>query len=334
MTKHAYDVLGIGTPIVDQVIFSTHEIVSAISGTPGGSETVDYFTFLDLLEASKAEPLVIPGGSAANTIKGLAFLGKSCRIFGKIGKDKAGQAFMDAMQSAGVTTKLLESRQPTAQVACLITPDNERTMRSYLGAGIEMNADELTPELFQSVKIVHIEGYLLDRIGFVKRAMHLAKEAGATVSFDLASYEMVIKHKRQMVDLIAQYVDILFANEQETQTLTGLPPERGCSILKDLCTIAIVKAGAAGCWVSDGGACFHQPAIIPHQIVDTTGAGDFFASGFLYGCLEEEDPPTCALFAAIVASHAIAVVGTELSPETWYQINKELKSRKMQHLAG
>lgn len=317
------DILGIGTPIVDLVIKTTHEFLAALPGKIRGSQPVDYFAFRSILEHAGSSPLMVPGGSAANTITGLAMLGKSCRFFGKMGEDAAGKAFSDNLHKSGVETHLILSRQPTAQVACLITPDKERTMRSYLGAGAEMNDTDLTPELFEGVKIVHMEGYLADRPALLKRAMQMAKEAGAKVSFDLSSHEMVLKHKKQMVDLVSRNVDILFANEEETKQITGLEPERGCLMLRDVCPTAIVKMGPGGCWAANQEGCYHQVAVVPPEILDTTGAGDLFASGFLYGILENADIKSCAHFGAVLASHTIAVHGTELSPDAWMKIKEE-----------
>jgi len=320
------DVLGIGTPIVDQVIKTTHEFIASLPGKARGSHPVDYYTFLSILEKAKATPMTVSGGSAANTIKGLAMLGKSCRMFGKMGDDAAGAAFAESMRNAGVETHLLVTKHPTAQVACLVTPDNERTMRSFLGAGEHLEPDDLTPELFEGVTLVHIEGYLADRPELLKKAMHLAKNAKAKVSFDLSSHEMVLKHKKQMVDLMAKNVDILFANVDETKQITGLDPEKGCLLLRDVCPTAVVKMGPGGCWVANEDGCYHQVAIIPEQVMDTTGAGDLFASGFLYGYLEDADIRKCAHFGALVATKTISVFGTGLTEEMWASLREKWKS--------
>lgn len=320
------DVLGIGTPIVDQVIRTTQEIVSNLPGSTHGSFPVDYTSFQSILEKAGTPSLTVPGGSAANTIKGLAMLGKSCRMFGKMGNDAAGTAFAESMQKAGVETHLIVTEYPTAQVACLITPDNERTMRSFLGAGDHLEAEDLTPELFEGAKLVHIEGYLADRHDFLEKAMLLAKNANAKVSFDLSSHEIVLKHKKQMIDLMAKNVDILFANIDEAKQITGLDPEKGCLLLRDVCPTAVVKMGAGGCWVANKDDCYHQVAIIPEQVRDTTGAGDLFASGFLYGYLEGADIRKCAYFGSLVATRTISIFGTGLTDDMWASLREEWKS--------
>lgn len=323
MKMKSCDVLGLGTPIIDHLIVTTHEALARLPGKLGGSEPVDYDTFTNILTTYGRPLMLAPGGSAANTIKGLSMLGKSCCIFGKVGDDEAGKAFTEGMQSAGVATKLLVSKEPTAQVACLITPDNGRTMRSCLGAGFEMSSKELPPEIFEGVKLVHIEGYLADRPDLMLRAMELAKGAGALVSFDLSSHEMVDKHKKQMVDLIAKNVDILFANQEETKSITGMDPEKGCLLLKDVCPTAVVKMGPGGCWVANQHEYYHQEAIVPPKIVDTTGAGDLFASGFLYGILEGADMRSCAHYGALLASYVITVMGTDMPDHMWKVIKEE-----------
>ena len=196
-------------------------------------------------------------------------------------------------------------------------------MLSFLGAGAEMKPDDLDPDYFKGVSLVHIEGYSLLVEGLTDKAMQLSKAAGAKVSFDLASFEITRTYKEKIIALLSHYVDIVFANTDETHALTLLGPEKGCMILKDLCDTAVVSMGKEGCWVGTSQDLNYCPAIktIPE---DTTGAGDLFASGFLHGYLSGHSVEECARYGALTASEVIQVIGAELPPEAWARIKAAL----------
>lgn len=317
-------ILGIGTPIIDHTLMVSNDILRSLSGSPGGSEPIDSAALRRLLEGSPSPPVSSIGGSAVNTLKGLSSLGNACTLFGKIGNDPAGEMVRASMTALGVATTLIPVDKPTAQVACLLSPDRDRTMRYCLGAGADLRPEDLTPELFRGMHLVHIEGYLLERTGVVRRAMELAKEAGAQISMDLSSFEIVSKHKAAIIELVSLYTDIVFANTQETLALTGLDPKRGCTLLKDISDIAVVKMGEQGGWVANAkGEPRFYPAI-PTIAVDTTGAGDFFASGFLHGHMLKKDIDICAHYGAVVAAHIIQVVGADLPATEWEAIKMEV----------
>ncbi len=321
-----YEVLGLGAPIVDQILGVSEEFLTKIPGSKGGTLPVDYVTMCNIVKESKAEPLFIAGGSGANTIKGLAHLGKKGALLGKIGNDPLGKKFLQTIKSLGIVSLYLTTETPTAQVVSLVTPDGERTMRSFLGASQEMQSDDLNPAVFEGVKLVHIEGYSLqnDQDGsLVKKTMELAKNAGCQISFDLSSFEIVERHKKIIVNLIADYCQIVFANRQEIKALAQCEPEKGCDILKDLCDIAVILQGRDGCWVGQGTEKFLYPAI-PVVPVDTTGAGDFFACGFLYGYLQRRSLQECAYFGTLLGSAVVQVIGAELSQELWEELKQQM----------
>ncbi|MEI8365306.1 MAG: adenosine kinase [Parachlamydiaceae bacterium] len=318
-----YEILGIGTPFVDYILLADDKTLEKLSQTRGGSTVVDYNKLQTILQEPLALPRFITGGSCANTIKGLASLGNRCAIIGRIGNDPAGDCFKEMMETQGITPLLVQSNKPTAQAACLISPDGERTMFTTLGASADLNESDLTLDLFQGVRLVHIEGYLLTNEPLVRKAMALAKESGAAVSFDVSSVGIITQHKKAMIDLLTHYVDIVFANTAETKVLTGLPPEQGCVILKDLSETAIVKMGAEGCWAAQGIDKVFSPAL-PTKVVDTTGAGDLFASGFLHGYTHRKTLVECTHYGALVASHVIQILGAEIPPPMWKSIRDRL----------
>ena len=323
----SYEVLGIGTPIVDYLIHTSNEYVDSLEGCRGGSMLVDEKAFQKILNDHSPDK-VIAGGGAANTVKGLARLGHACALVGKIGQDETGVQFSQNIESHGIVPCLTSiSTLPTGRSACLITPDGERTMRTSIGAGAEMQETDLSPALFQNVRLVHIEGFLLTRKNLVEKAMQLAKEAGAAISFDLSSREIVEEYKKPIVELLTHYVDIAFANEEETYILTGMAPERASALLRDLCSIAVIKAGSQGCWAAiKNQQAFHEAFQI--EIIDTTGAGDLFASGFLHGFLTDKSLDESLNYGARLASEVIQTLGAEIPEPKWQEIRKSLEQSK------
>lgn len=320
-----YQILGIGTPILDSLIYVPDEYINALPGARGGATLVSYPTLQQIFKETPPPRKVLSGGGAANTIKGLAGLEYPSALIGTIGNDGAGKTFSESLISCGVVPHLSIGKMPTAQAACLITPDHDRTIRAFIGAGAEMDARQLTQELFRNVRLVHIEGYLMNRKGVVEKTMHLAKEAGALISFDLSSFEIVLEYKSQMTQLLSDFVDIVFANEEEALAFTGLPPEEACMHLKDLCNIAVVKIGNEGCWgATKTEKAYHRAFKVP--VVDTTGAGDLFASGFLHGMLAGKSLEEGLYCGSLLASYVIQDFGAEIPKDAWQQIKKDLKS--------
>ena len=192
-----------------------------------------------------------------------------------------------------------------------------------MGASQDIHLDQITPELFKDVKLVHIEGYSLLQGVLPEKVMQLAKAAGAKISFDLASFELVEQFKERILFLLSDFVDIAFANENEIQTLTGLGGEKGCQYLKDICETAVVKQSSKGVWVGQRTSLIHQPAL-EVQVVDSTGAGDLFASGFLGAYLVGKSLKECAAFGNLIGAAAVQVHGTEIPQEKWDQFKKAL----------
>lgn len=319
------DILGIGAPIIDHVIPVAESYLQLLQAEKGSMKPVDYRSFRRILLENKTEINVKPGGSCANTIKGLARLGHSCVFLGKIGADRAAETFQQSLQKYNVRSLLQLSSTPTGQLACMVLPDGERTFRDFLGASKELNGAELSADMFKGVKWVHVEGYTLLNHNLTQRAMELAKEAGAKISFDLSNFEIVQQYKDQIVRLISRYVDIVFGNADEVRTLTGRDPENGCSLLKDICPIAVVLMGPDGCWIGSGTEtlrCFAYP-VIP---LDTTGAGDLFMAGFLHGYLTGKSLPTCAHYGALVGAAVVQVYGADIPDDTWDSIKESLFS--------
>ncbi len=263
-------------------------------------------------------------GSAANTIKALAHLGLSCALLASIGNDDAAQYFRRAFQSKGVTTLLVEKNRATAQVLALIGPDGHRTFRTFLGSAALMKPEDLTAKHFSNAKLVHIEGYALQHGDVAPRAMKLATESGAKLSIDLSSHEIVTIHREILLKLLREHASLVFCNEDEARILSeGGTAEDGCEILRHLCEVAVVSRGPKGCLIGNAEGIQAFPAY-PVDAIDTTGAGDFFTAGFLYGYLTKQPWHVCAHYGAIMGNAVVQVMGADLPPHVWANVKTKL----------
>ncbi len=319
----APEVLGIGSPFWDYILRVSETFLDSNTKVKGGVEMIDATTFRRLIDKAETPVTLIAGGSCANVIKGLAHLGHSCALLGKVGSDEAGKIYIKRMRELGIVPLLIPAQAPTGQVIALVTPDGERTMRDFLGASSEMRPEDLSPDAFKGVKWVHIEGYTLLAEGVAARAMQLAKEAGAGISFDLANFELVQRFKSEIIALVSRYVDLLFCNEEEAKILTLRDPPGSCALLRDLCKIAVVSMGKEGCWVASEEGEIRCTAY-PVAPLDSTGAGDLFAAGFLHGYLTDKPLSDCASAGAKVAAAVVQVLGAEIPAVTWQSLKSEL----------
>lgn len=317
---HPYHVLGVGAACMDLLICVNDDFLLHVPGEKGGSQSIEIEKLNQILSYSPLTPNVATGGSCANTIKGLASLNEKCALLSHIGSDVLGEHFSHYMKKMGIVGLFSKSSGPTSRVLCLITPDGQRTMRFCAGCSEEMSDFFLHPDYFKGVKLVHLDAYTLRNGHLTRRAMQLAKEAHAKVSIDLSSFEIIREFHPLLLELIPQYADIVFANEDEIVTLTGqISPQEGCLKLQEMCSIAVVLMGKEGCLVGHQGQIMHSPAY-PTQVVDSTGAGDFFASGFLYGCLHDYPLIKCARLGNLLGHAIVEVQGTELPAEKWQAI--------------
>lgn len=324
MKSHSYRVLGIGHACMDILIPVKEEFLAHVPGEKGGAQPIQFEQLSYILSLSQQKPHLATGGSCANTIKGLASLGEKCAFLSHVGQDALGEHFVQYMKQLGIVGLFSKSIHPTAQVLCLITPDGQRTMRFCAGCSAEMSAHFLHPNYFKDVKLMHIDAYTMYNGDLVERVMQMAKEANAKVSIDLSSFEIIRRFHEPLQKLLMQYVDIVFANEDETKSLTGLGAFEGCLKLQESCPIAVVLIGKEGCLVGHQGQVFHSPGF-PAQVVDSTGAGDLFASGFLYGYLQGYSLQKCARLGNRLGSAIVEVQGAELPAEKWEMIRSLLR---------
>jgi sugar/nucleoside kinase (ribokinase family) len=319
-----YKVLGVGAPCIDILINVENDVIESL-GAKGGSIPVDSLFVQDLLGRLHEKNMILAtGGSCSNTIKGLANFGHACGFYGKRGGDEFGERYIENIINLGIVPLVsIVEDSPTQICLCLISPDGDRTMRCFPGAASDMKAQDVTLDMFKGVSLVHLEGYNLymKDPGFVQTVMRMAKEQGAMISIDLSSFELVSLFKPLILELLKSYVDVVFANADEVKALTGLDPLEGCKVLKELCPIAVVMTGKNGCIVGSGSNIIMSGAC-KVDVVDTTGAGDLFVSGFLHGVLENLPLDTCAMYGNMTGAAVVGVYGAEIHSSKWNEIRE------------
>ena len=321
-------ILGIGNALTDILAVLPDDTLLNTYHLPKGSmQHVDMETGDGIWSALK--PLgvkYVAGGSAANTITCTAIFGMPSGFIGKIGNDELGLLFKSDQEQYGVKTHLLTSDRSSGRSMVFVSGGNaERTFAVYLGAALDLTADDLDPAWFRGYDYFHIEGYLVQNQGLVRRAVELAREAGCTISLDLASYNVVESNLAFLHDIVEKYVDIVFANENESHAFTGCAdPRAALDELARLCRIAIVKVGKDGSWVKSGDEVYGI-APWPADPVDATGAGDTYAAGFLYADALGLPLRTCGEIGSIIAAQVVEVIGTKIDIPRWRIAKQQIR---------
>ena len=314
MTGKTLDVIAIGNAIVD-IIGHCDEAFLARHGIAKGSmQLVDAGRVTQLYE-DMGPGIEISGGSAANTMVGIASLGGKSGFIGKVADDEFGRIFRHDIKSSGVTfeTPASNGGAPTARSLILVTPDGERTMNTFLGVSPELTTAEIERKFIDRARIVYLEGYLFDRdeakAAFREAASHAA-QAGAKVAFTLSDAFCVDRHRNEFLSFIRNHVDILFANESELTSLyeTNSFEEASKHASADV-ALAVLTRSAKGAVIVEKGRSVAVPADQIEKVIDTTGAGDLYAAGFLFGHARGLDNTVCGQLGALAAAEIISHIG-------------------------
>jgi sugar/nucleoside kinase (ribokinase family) len=319
-------ILGMGNALTDILLqIDNDEVLFSLNLLKGGMQLINTERSREINDAvSNYSKIMATGGSASNTINGITRLGMKGGFVGKIGKDDIGLFFTNDSVNNGVEPHLLLSETPSGRCTVLVTPDSERTLCTYLGAACELIASDLTPEMFKGYDIFHIEGYLVQNHDLIRTAVMLAKQEGLKVSVDLASYNVVEENLDFLLEIILKYVDIVFANEEEARAFTGKEPKEALNFISELCEIAIVKVGKDGSYIKSGDTTVQvQPRLA--NCIDTTGAGDLYASGFLFGLANNYSLEVCGKIGSLISGNVVEVLGAKMTDEVWETILKEIK---------
>ncbi|OGV36460.1 MAG: hypothetical protein A2020_01940 [Lentisphaerae bacterium GWF2_45_14] len=321
-------ILGAGSPILDILMNVSEDFVSSIPGSKGGMQLVGPDELDSLVASSNAESIRVPGGSAGNTIFGLAKLGMDVSFFGKVGEDEDGAFYKKCLSEAGGDVKNFRNAGSvhTGRCLSLITPDSERTMRTDLGAAATLTEEDVDAIDFSGITHVHIEGYMLFAEKLLMRLLERSKKAGCTVSLDLASFEVVKAGRAVLPQMLSDYVDIVFSNEDEAREFCGdLAPEHAAEKLSNHCRTAVVKLGRDGCCIRHDAKTVKVPAELV-KAVDTTGAGDLWQAGFLYSFLNGKSLEECGRSGSILGAEVVQVIGAKIPDSRWEIIKKRIVS--------
>lgn len=327
MAETVIDLIGVGSPIVDTLAHVSEDFVAGIGGAKGGMELVNAQQQAELLASLQSETKNAPGGSAGNTAFAAARLGLRTTFLGKLGNDEAAKIYRDGFaQAGGDTSRFKVGDVPNARCLSLITPDSERTMRTDLGAAMTLMPEELSAEDFAGCRHAHIEGYLLFNQALMRRVLDCAKAAGCTISLDLASFEVVNAARDILGDLLENDIDCVFANEDEATAWFGktLDYPAMAKRFAETCRVGVVKVGKDGSYVaSEGKVEFIEPVVV-NQVVDTTGAGDFWAGGFLTGWLSGKPLTTCGHYGSVLGAEVVQILGATLPESRWADLRQQL----------
>ncbi|CAN5566593.1 adenosine kinase [soil metagenome] len=309
-----YDVAAIGNAIVDVIAPATDDFLSANALDKGAMMLIDEARGVELYGKMGAG-IEASGGSAGNTIAGVASFGGRAAYLGKVAKDQLGDVFAHDMRAIGAhfDTPPLTGGPATARSLINVTPDGERTMCTYLGASTEFAAADVDAAVIEGAKIVYLEGYLFDaeaaRRAFAKAA-GLARGAGRMMAITLSDGFVVDRHRDALLAFIESQVDLVFANDTELMAMFQTTDfDDAMAQMRGKVKIAAVTRGAAGSTIAAAGQTFDVPAYAVEKVVDTTGAGDQYAAGFMFGLAKGRPLNVCGQLGSLAASEVISHYG-------------------------
>ena len=296
-------VIGIGNALTDMLVnLESDSVLGRFKLAKGSMSLVDTKLQTEISKSVAGLPYSLSlGGSAGNTIRAMAKLGCQVGFIGKVGQDTTGDFFVQALENLGVEPVIFRGSKRSGKCVSLISPDGERTM----------------------VTCLYIEGYIVQDHDLIRMAARTAKECGLKVAIDLASFNIVAENLEFLRNLVRDYVDIVFANEDEAKTFAcEAEPLNALQCISEMCELAVVKIGIKGAMIKHGDEVVHVGILAAAKRVDTTGAGDFYAAGFLAGLCENLSLRQCGTIGAITAGKVIEVVGTTFGEEAWEDISR------------
>lgn len=316
-------VIGIGNALTDMLVnLSNDNVLEEYQLVKGSMSLVDSQLQTAISKAVAGCPYSLSlGGSAGNTIRAMARLGCKVGFIGKVGEDTTGEFYEQALRNIGVEPFMLRSEERSGKCVALVSPDGERTFVTHLGAAADLQAEDIDGAIFDDYDCLYIEGYLVQDHDLIRTAIERAKAHGLKVAIDLASFNVVEENRDFLYDIVKRYVDILFANEDEARAFTGeSDPYTALNHIGAMCELVVVKIGMRGALIKRSEEVVHVGIMAAAKRVDTTGAGDFYAAGFMYGLSEGMSLRACGTIGAITAGKVIEVVGTTFGEDAWREI--------------
>lgn len=318
-------VVCIGNALVDKVCLLPSDDILREENLPKGSmqliNSEESKRLKTRLEELKSE--IATGGSAANTANGIANLGVSTTYIGMVGNDELGDFYEKDMKENNISTHIFRSPDMATGLAlALVSKDGERTFATHLGAAVTLSADNINETLLEGYDYLHIEGYLISNNELFNKIIDCAKKCGVKISIDLASYN-VVEENLEYLKTVCKGVEIIFANEDEARAFTQKDAEAALDEIAEYANIAVVKIGAKGSLIKHNGQKMRIEETKRNKI-DTTGAGDMYAGGFLAGLCKGEDLTKCGKLGSILAGNVIEIMGTKMDAQRWTKIEEEI----------
>jgi sugar/nucleoside kinase (ribokinase family) len=326
LRMHTINCLGAGSPIVDTLAFVDEAFIKQIGVERGGMTLVDAARMAGALKLVKGDLRESPGGSAGNTVFALARLGSKPDMLGKIGDDATGAFYVRSMEKAGASsTRIKHGTGPSARCLSMITPDGERTMITCLAAASTLAPEEILASDVENCRLVYVEGYLFFNPALIQRLIEVCDAAKVDLALDLGSFTVVNAVGAALPGILKKSVKLLFANEDEAKALLGdLPEEAMAKRLGELCPIAVLKLGKRGSLICNDGKLTRVEPVLAKNALDTTGAGDFWAAGFLHAWLRGASMSQCGKCGSVLGAAVVQVVGTSLDEAAWKKISAEV----------
>lgn len=315
--------VGVGAALMDLLLEEKDDFLARLGAEKGGMTLVEAPAIRTALESAGPGVKSSPGGSASNTLVGIGNLGGRARMIGRVGRDALGDSFREGLRRAGVEERVRVSEDDaTGHVLSVVTPDAQRTMFTFLGASSALKPDDITDLDVADAKLVHLEGYLLFNRPVVERLLELARKHDARVALDLGSFQVVQAMRDYLNELFdKRRIDILLANEDEARAYTGLGESESLETFAGKVDIAVVKRGKHGAYIARGKERLDVSAH-PVKAIDTTGAGDLWASGFLYGVNHGLGLESAAGLGAKIGSEVVQVLGAVIPEDGWGRVRE------------
>ncbi len=316
-------ILSIGAALIDLLLKENYDFLESLEAQIGGMFLKDKNFIEETILKSENKTDIVTGGSACNTIMGLGKLGADAYFSGKLGIDDYGILFEKALEKNNVKPNLIKTNEPTGRVLSIITPDAQRTMFTFLGASSLMKPSEIKRDFFKDTGIVYMEGYLAYNKEVFMKILEEAKNEEAFIALDLSSFTVVEESKIFLKSIIKNFVDILIANEDEAKAYTDLSDEK-TSVLKmaEEADLAVLKLGAKGSLIAYENRIININAEPIEDVIDTTGAGDLWAAGFLFGIINGFDLKRCGEIASCCGSEVCRVIGAQVPEKCWKKIKE------------
>jgi sugar/nucleoside kinase (ribokinase family) len=329
-SSSTFDLIGVGSPIMDLLAPVPETFLQHVAGEKGGMVLVDHEEMHRILSLLEIVPAYSTGGSAANATFNAARLGLRTSFLGKLGNDALADSYRLSFETAGVnSSRFKRGALPNARCLALVTPDAQRTMRTCLAAAMTLSPDEISVVDFQGCRHAHIEGYLVFNQALADAVLASARAAGCTVSLDLSSFEVVNASRAWLFSQFRKGIDIVFANEDEIRALFEDQTSEYADLTRRLAdhgVLAAVKMGGDGAWLAHDSKLHRIEPLLVSDVIDTNGAGDAWAAGFLYGYLRNWSLPEAGALASLVGAETVRHLGPIIPDIHWQRLHPQAMS--------